>query len=186
MKIPQTLTVGDTSSWTDDPLSIDGVRYASDLYTLTYELRGAAKATFVAVANGGGWKTTLSVGQAAALVAGSYVWAAYLSATNFRLTAGTGELVVAPDLAGVTASTYDGRSVAEKALADAESALASFKASGGKIKRYAIGQRQMEFASIGELLQVIGYWKAKVFNEQAAKDIANGLGNPRNLMVRFK
>jgi hypothetical protein len=44
----------------------------------------------------------------------------------------------------------------------------------------------MEFATIPEIMQIIGYWKAIVLNEQSAKQMANGNGNPRRLYVRFR
>lgn len=186
MNIPQQITAGDSASWSDEPF-VDGQGRQLDAsaYTLKYLLRGPAVLDLTAEANGRGWKTNLTTGQSGTLTAGAYTVVAQLIKAGERLTVGNGRLTILPDITSAAAG-YDGRSQAEKALADAESALASFKASQGKIKKYKIGTREMEFATVPEILEVISYWKAKLMNERTAQDIANGLGNPRNLMVRFR
>ena len=185
MNIPPTITVNDTPSWTDDPVVLNGVRYDSGRYALAYEIRGPVSLTLTAAVNGQGWKTVLGAVQSATLAAGQYWWQAVVTRTGERITVSKGELTVEPDLAA-TASVYDGRTIAEKALADAEAALASFRSSNGKVKRYTIGSRSMEFATIAELLQVVNYWRVRVMNESTRKSIANGHGNPRNLLTRFR
>jgi hypothetical protein len=97
-----------------------------------------------------------------------------------------GEISVAQDLAGIHSPGFDGRSSAEKALNDAELALANLTSSGKKTKKYTIGTRQAEYYTAAELIQAISYWRIRVTNERAAKSISDGLGDPRNLMVRFK
>lgn len=186
MNIPSTLRVGDTTSWRDEPVLIDGVRVDSSMYTLTHVLAGPSlPLTLTATADNGGWKTKLTVEQANALVAGEYSWQAVLTTTGERITVGSGQLTVLPNLASA-ASGFDGRTLAEKALADAEAALANYRATGGKIKSYTIGMRAMTFMDSSSILQEINYWKNRVSHEKAQQRIKNGLGNPRNLQVRFK
>jgi hypothetical protein len=115
---------------------------------------------------------------------GLYAFAAYVKATGVRITAATGELTITPDLS-LAAVGYDPRSPAERSLADAEAALANLTASGQKRKEYSIGSRSAKYYTAAELIQAISYWKIRVRNEQHTKAIANGLGNPRNLMARF-
>lgn len=187
MGIPENLIVGDSASWTDDAWADDaGKRYDSGAYALKYELRGPGDPlTLTAAANGQGWKTTLSTTDSAKLAAGVWFWTALLTATGERITMGRGEIAVAADLVAAPAN-YDGRSAAEKSLADAEAALADLTASGKRVKEYTIGTRGAKYYTAAELLAAISYWRVKVFNEQGAKDIANGLGNPRNLLARFR
>lgn len=189
MKIPAAIQAGDSVTWLDDPWvdPATGKRYDSGSYTLTYTLAGpiAAPVNIAATASAPGWSTTLDTTTSAALVAGKYWWQAVLTATGERITVGQGELQVTVNLASQGAN-YDGRSVAEKALADAETALANFKASGGLVKSYSIGQRTMTFQDTAGILTVISYWKARVTAEQNAKLIAQGLGNPRKLYTRFR
>ncbi len=186
--IPANLTAGDSANWTDDPfLADDGTRLDSGKYALKYELRGgAAPLTLNAVANGQGWKTTITPIQSAALAAGVWFWAAIITATGERITVARGEISVAQDLAAVTSQTFDGKSTAEKALLDAESALANLHASGKKTKKYTIGTRNAEYYTAPELIAAISYWRIRVANERAAKSISDGLGDPRNLKVRFR
>ena len=186
MNIPSTLRVGDTTSWRDEPLLVDGVRVDSSMYTLKHILVGpSAPVTLTAVSDDGGWKTQLTIEQANALTAGDYSWQAVIETSGERLTVGSGQLNVLPNLADATQG-FDGRTLAEKALADAEAALANYRANGGKIKSYTIGMRAMTFADSSQILQEINYWKTKVSHEKAQQRVKNGLGNPRNLQVRFK
>lgn len=186
MNIPSTLRVGDTTSWRDEPLLIDNARVDSSMYTLKHILAGpTAPVTLTATADGTGWKTQLTITQADALVAGEYSWQAIIETVNERITVGSGQLTVLPNLASA-AQGFDGRTLAEKALADAEAALANYRATGGKIKSYTIGMRAMTFMDSSSILQEINYWKLRVSHEKAQQRIKNGLGNPRNLRVRFK
>lgn len=185
MKIPSTLTTGDSAQWDDEAFVLNGVRYDSAAYALSYELRGPNRLSVNAVPNGKGWRTSITPVQSATLAAGPYWWSAIITATGVRVTAGSGQLTVLADLAAIAANGYDGRTVAEKALADAEAALANLTSSGQKTKRYQIGTRNAEYYTATELIDAARYWRAKVLNEKTAKDIANGLGNPRNLYVRF-
>lgn len=186
--IPANLTAGDSANWTDDPfISSDGTRLDSVKYALSYELRGAgAPLTLAAVTNGQGWKTNITPTQSAALTAGVWFWAAILTASNERITVARGEVTIAQDLSAITAPNFDGRSVAETALADAEAALANLHSSGKKTKKYSIGTRNAEYYTAPELIAAISYWRIRVANERAAKSIKDGLGDPKNLMVRFR
>lgn len=187
MNIFGTLPQGDSAVWLDDPVTdSQGVLYTSAGYALSYILAGpvAAPVTLIAVANATGWKTTLTPTVSATLPAGTYWWSAVLTAAGVRVTAGSGELTITQNLATIT-GTYDGRSAAERALADAEAALATFRSSQGRVKAYSIGSRHMQFQDDQQILAVISYWRAKVVSEGAASKIAQGLGNPRNLFTRF-
>lgn len=186
--IPANLTAGDSASWTDASfVCADGITRDASKYALSYELRGAgAPLTLAAVAQGTGWKTSLTPAQSSGLTTGVWFWVAILTAANERITAARGEISIAQDLAAVTSQTFDGRSIAERALSDAELALANLTASGKKTKKYTIGTRNAEYYTAAELITAISFWKIKVANERAAKSISDGLGNPRNLLTRFR
>jgi len=187
MKIPKTITAGDSVSWLDTPW-LDTTKSSwvtSALWDLVYELRGQTQLTPLTTAQGDGWASSITSVASASLQPGTYVWAAYLkNAAGDRRNIGGGTLTVIANLAAVTAA-IDGRSQARRALDDCEAALARFSSSGGKIKSYSIGGRQTEFHSLTELLSVQAFWQRKVNNEVARESIRNGRGNPRNLRVRF-
>lgn len=187
MNIFSSLQQGDSTTWLDDPVTDAQNRLlTSSAYTLTYTLAGpiAAPLAIIATANGNGWKTTLGTAASAGLVPGTYWWSAALTGSGERITLGTGEAQILANLASAGAN-YDGRSVAEIALADAEAALSTFRASHGRTRSYTIGTRNMQFESAADILVEINFWKIRVGNERSAQAIANGLGNPRKLFVRF-
>lgn len=176
MKNLRQLHAGDTASWHDDPVVLGGVRYTSANWTLTYELRGPTQLTLTAVADSDGWLNSISLEDSSALQAGSYMWASYLRQDGARRTMGSGNLTVLADLAEITAAV-DGRTLAERALADCEAALASFKSSGGKVKSYTIGTRTTEFHSLADLMTVRRFWARRVQAERR---------NKRQLLVGFR
>lgn len=185
MNIFSTLQQGDSASWNDSGFTdSQGVSYDSSGYSLVYEIRGPASLTLNAVTSGQGWKTTLSLVDSAKLLPGQYTFAAYAKATGARVTAATGTFTITPDVS-LGNIGFDSRSTAEKALADAEAALANLTSSGKRVREYSIGSRSAKYYTAAELIAAISYWKIRVRNEQHSKAIANGLGNPSNLQVRF-
>jgi hypothetical protein len=167
MKIPNTINAGDSANWRDEAWTKAGttLRYASTEWTLSYELRGPTQITLLAVPEGDGWRTSLSMVTSSQLQAGEYACAAYLSKAGERVTMAFAKVTVRADLAQV-AVPVDSRSAATRALADCEAALAKFSSSGGKIKSYTIGTRQTEFASLSELLSVRRFWQRRVNMER--------------------
>lgn len=185
MNIIATLPSGDSATWLDDPVTLpDGRTADASSWTLTYYLRGPAMLNLAATAAGKGWSTGLTATSSATLVAGTYAWTAIVTSGPERITVGTGQFVMTPDITQL-ATGFDPRSPAQIALAACELAMASFNATGGKVKKYEIAGRTMEFQTIGELMTLHAFWKAKVLGEQSAASIANGQGNPRNLFTRF-
>lgn len=185
--IPRSFKQGDSSTWKDNTLvDVQGNAYDSTGYTLKYTLAGpVAPTTYTAIADGPGWQTTITAAQSTLLVAGKYWWQAQLFGTDgsgnpTRITAAEGQLTVEIDLASVP-QVYDGRTIAEQALAAAETAYATFSSSGGVLKSYRIGGREMTFQNLLEVKQQVDYWRARVVNEKSA---ANG-GRDRFLHVRF-
>lgn len=193
--IPPIFRQNELPSW-NDPTYVDlnGNVYDSTTYNLQYVLAGpsAAPVLLTSVASttlgSSGWTTTMTAAQSAQCVPGNYWWQAILTApanpptlpAAVRIVANENQLVVQIDLSTVT-GIYDGRTVAQKALAAAEQALATFNASGGIIKRYSIGGRSMEFQDVQQLQGIVSYWRQRV---QAEKDQADG-GKSRKILARW-
>lgn len=186
MNIFSTLPAGDSTSWHDDSLLLpDGRSADSSVWTLRYYLRGPGSVDVTAAADGSGWKSSLSASATAALGAGTYAWTAVVTnAALEHITVGTGQLTIAPNLTG-SLPNFDPLTPAQRALANCEAAMATFNATGGKVKKYTIAGREMEFQTISDLMTLHSFWKAKVLSETNAANIAQGLGNNRNLYVRF-
>ena len=100
-------------------------------------------------------------------------------------TIGAGQLEVLPglDYTGQP-SAFDGRSQAQQDLDAVQAAIRAI-VSGGVVKEYTIGNRSLKKYDMKDLLELESKLKAEVKREQMADLIANGLGNPHNLFVRF-
>jgi hypothetical protein len=192
VKIPPQLTAGTTVTWDDLPTtdilgnSIDPSTYTLDYYFRFNEVFSAFTSTATPVA--GNWRTTLSAATTAPLAAGTWYWSAI--ATNIATPTtkhelGRGQLTIAPSLT-YTGSTkaYDGRTQAEKDLAAVQAAIRTLM-QGGSVQEYRIGTRSIKRYDLSELIMLEGRLKAEVKREQTSQLIANGLGNPRNMFVRF-
>lgn len=186
MNIFTSIPKGDSRTWLDDQVTLADGRIADAAsWGLAYAVRGPAVLDLTGTPTGRQWSFTLTAGASAALLQGDYVWAAILTKTGERITAVSGTLSVTTDLASATAP-FDGRTAAQIALANCEAAMATFNATGGKVKKYEIAGRTMEFQTIGELMQLHAFWQSKVLGEMAANQVANGQGNPRALYTRFR
>lgn len=180
MNIPESIVAGDSASWYEPPCAQSGLRFDSAIYALTYELRGPAVLTLAGTVQGDGWAFALAPAISASLPSGRYLWAAIVTAPNQRATLAQGMLIVKPDPAALAAG-HDPRSPAQRALDDAEAALATFSKSGGRVKSYSIGTRSMQFDSASEILAIIDYWRRRVEQECGG---GKGFGG-RTLRVRF-
>lgn len=192
MKIPAALTAGDSATWTDIAFT-DAVGNAinSASYTLTYALRGptsAANADLTAMVNGTGWTTAITPTQSAALntgaAAATWYWQAYATKTGERVTAGEGTLYVRPNLAGISSAAFDGRSPSEKILAAIETEITA-RLTGGATLEYTIGNRSLKKEPMTTLVQLRSTYRMVIARERNAQAIANGLGNPQKMGVRF-
>jgi hypothetical protein len=162
---------------------------ASAGYTLKYRLipRFAVTGTpiiFTAATSGtDDYRVTVAPVVTATWVAGEYTWSAWVEKADERHVVDNGLCTLRPDPSFAT--DYDGRSMAQKALDDAKTALATFQATGGRVKSYAIGGRSMEFDSAGDILVLVSYWQIQVTRENQAAAVAKGLPDPRRILVRF-
>lgn len=193
MRILPFITAGDSAAWIDYPFA-DAIGNPVDAtaYALTYSFRGPVAGSgldLTGTAQGTGWAFALTTAQSAALNTGATVarwfWQAYATKTGVRLTAGEGQLMVRPNLAAITAGTFDGRSQAEQILATVEAALAG-RMSGDAVIEYTIGSRSLKKESMGELIKLRDRYRTIVSRERKVQGIKNGLGNPTRLGVRFR
>ena len=188
MRIPPTIRAGDTVAWRDDAAADAlGNAITSSTWTLTYYLRAniaSAGATVVGTAYGYGWETTLSATTTASLSAGTWYWQAIASRSTEKVTLGAGQLTVLQALSYTgTPGAVDGRSQSRQDLEAVQAAIRALISSGSKA--YTIGNRQLTKLDLPSLIERESYLKGLVAREEAAERVANGLGDPRNLFVRF-
>ena len=177
--------------WRDAPTTdAMGQPINSSSYSLTYYLRtntASEGATSSGVVDGSGWRFTISSQVSTGFDAGDWYFQAIAVslADASRLTLGAGSLTVLPSLSySGTPGAYDGRSQAEKDL-DAVTAAIRALTAGGAVQEYRIGQRSLKRYDLSELLVLQSRLKAEVAREKKAEMIANGLGNPHSVFVRF-
>ena len=186
--IPAQIRAGDTVKWRVDATQDNlGNAVDSGTWTLTWYLRtntASEGATVVGSAYGTGWEFTLSAAVSAALAAGDYYWQSIATYGSESLTVGAGQLEVLAALSySGTPGAYDGRSQAEIDLDAVQAAIRTLISGGAK--QYSIGSRSFTKMDLGELMQRESMLKAEIKRAQKADMIANGLGNPHNLFVRF-
>lgn len=196
MNIPAQIRAGDTVTWRDDAARdnlgnpIDGSNHGLTYYLRTnHNHQGAivAGVTVAGTPSGTGWTFTIAKTTTDGFVAGQWYWQAVATATvgGAVTTIGAGQLTVLPglDYTGQP-SAFDGRSQAQKDLEAVQAAIRSI-VSGGAVAEYTIGNRRLKKMEMADLIQLESKLKAEVKREQAATMVANGLGSPHNLFVRF-
>jgi hypothetical protein len=189
VNIPSEIRAGDTIQWRD-VAGVDnlGNEVSSSDYTLTYYLRFNAAsegATVVGTAYGTGWQFSIAAATSVNFDAGTWYWQAVATKTGSTITLGSGQSTVLAALSySGTPAALDGRSQAQKDLDAVQAAIRAIVA-GGVVKEYTIGNRSLKKYDLTDLLALETKLKADVNREQKAQLIANGLGNPFNLFVRF-
>jgi hypothetical protein len=175
------IRVGDTLDFTTTLVDYP----ASSGWVLTYRLIPRTSGTpisIVGTASGDDHRTSAVASTTATWTAGEYSWVGYVDLSGEHYVVDEGVVTLLPNLA--TATAYDGRSKAAKALEDAETALANFQATGGRVKRYSIAGREMEFDGAGDILKLVSYWRVEVMRERAADAVAKGRYDPRRIYLR--
>lgn len=159
---------------------------ASSGYTLKHRLvpRVAGVAIeLTATSSGDDYRSQASTATSSAWVAGDYSWTAWVEKAGERHSVDSGLCKILPDPSTIAA--YDGRTKAQIALEDCQTALANFNATGGKIKRYAIAGREMEFDKATDIMVLVSYWTNEVRLEKRAKALREGQADPSRVYVRL-
>ena len=196
MNIPAQIRAGDTVAWRDEAArdnlgnAISGATHGLTYYLRTNHNHQGATVAGVTVAGtpaGSGWTFTIPANTTNGFVADQWFWQAVATATvgGAVTTLGAGQLTVLEglDYTGQP-SAFDGRSQAQKDLDAVQAAIRSI-ISGGAVAEYTIGSRRLKKMEMADLLALESKLKVEVKREQAAAMVANGLGNPHNLFVRF-
>lgn len=190
MNIPSKIRAGDTIQWRDVAgLDNLGNTVGSSDYTLTYYLRTNTATEGHSVAGSAygteDWEFSISATDSAAFDAGDWYWTAVATKTGSTITLGAGRLEVLAALTYTgTPAAFDGRTQVEKDLDAVQAAIRTIL-DGGAVKEYAIGNRNLKKYDLPDLLALETKLKAERNRERKAEMIANGLGNPFNVFVRF-
>lgn len=180
---PTTIRAGDGVQWRRSlPQHL-----ATDGWVLKYRVLWQAPPhrDITAVADGDDHLVTLSATTTTGWQAGraTLVGWAEKTATSERETLLQQSIDVLPDLTAAT--SLDGRSAAQRRLADAEAALSAYLAGGqGHIAKYSINGREMTFRSSAELQDIVDAARRDVARENARAAAAQGY-SPGRIYTRF-
>lgn len=190
MPIPKQVRAGDLIQWRDNStVDVFGEPISSPDWTVTYYLRtntSSEGATVSSTAYTDGWQFSIASATSAAFDVGDWYFQAVADksgAEKQTIFTGRFEVLAALSYSG-TPAAYDGRSQVNKDLDLVESAIRSLL-NNGVIQEYKIGSRTAKKYDLSELLVLKAALKAELVREQSAEKIANGLGNPRAVHVRF-
>ena len=190
MTIPSKVRAGDILQWRDsETQDVFGNAITSTDWSVTYYLRtntASEGATVTSTAYLSGWQFSVASTVTANFEAGNWYFQAVADKSSAeKQTILSGQFEVLPSLVySGSAAAYDGRSQIRKDLDQVQTAIRAV-ASGGGVKEYKIGTRQAKKYELAELFQLEAKLKAELAREETKEKIANGLGNPRNLFVRF-
>ena len=189
MTVPAEIRAGATIQWVEPAgTDLNGNAATSASWTLTTYLRTHVNhegATVVGTARSdGGWNMAISASTSTGFEAGTWYWETRLTSGALVIPNGYGTFTVLSSLYYTgQPSSFDGRSQAEKDLEAVQAAIRDLVAK--KAQQYTIGSRSFTAQNLGQLMQREAQLKAVVARERAAEKVAQGLGNPGNLFVRF-
>jgi hypothetical protein len=184
MAQPAEFYQGDRIRWIES-------RVAADATAVTVWLRAAAAGAGVeahATNTADGWQVTLTAETTAAMAAGGWDLQVVSTVDGAPVTTGRGSFTVRRSLAFTgTAGAFDDRSQAQRDLAAVEEAIRALStgAQEYQIGGLGTGGRKVRRADLAELIKWRDRLKADVAREKRAEAIAQGLGDPRRLYVRF-
>tara|TARA_Y100001938_G_scaffold130742_1_gene187057 strand:+ start:259 stop:834 length:576 start_codon:yes stop_codon:yes gene_type:complete len=190
MTIPSKVRAGDILQWRDsETQDVFGNAITSTDWSVTYYLRtNTANEAHITSSTPylSGWQFTVASAVTANFDAGDWFFQAVADKSGAeKQTILSGQFEVLPSLVySGSAAAFDGRSQIRKDLDQVQAAIRTV-ASGGGVKEYKIGTRQAKKYDLSELFQLEAKLKAELAREETKEKIANGLGNPRNLFVRF-
>ncbi len=186
--LPSVISAGETVKWRDEATTVPFNQNATSTdWTLTYYLRtNTAGEGHISVgsAYNTGWQFTISATDTAGFDAGDWYWCAIVSKSGEKFKLGQGGLTVKQQLEYTgTPSAIDYRTQAETDLANISAAIRAIVSD--KAKEYTIGDRTFKRLDLPVLIARESQLKSIVKSEQRASLIAQGLGDPKNLYVRF-
>ena len=188
--LPSEIIAGTTIEWVDEATTA-GINetISSPDWTLEYFLRTNTASeghisTGTQYQNSTGWQFTISATDSAGFAAGDWFWSARAFKSGKVFEIGSGELVVKQSLQYTgTPSAIDNRTQTEIDLDAVTAAIRAIIAD--KAAKYSIGGRSFERINLPELRAREAELKARVFSEKRYSLKSQGLGDPKNLYVRF-
>lgn len=181
---PAEIYQGDKIQWIES-------RVAPDATAVTVWLRASAAGAGVQVQatdTEDGWLVVLSAQATAVMAAGNWSLQVVSTVEGAPITKGRGSFTVRRSLAfSGTAGAFDDRSQAQRDLDAVDEAIRALTSGAQEYQIGSLGNggRKVVRADLSELIKWRDRLKAEVMREKRAEMIAQGLGDPRRLYVRF-
>jgi hypothetical protein len=184
MTQPLQIYQGDQASWLEPA--------PADATAVVAWLRAAAAGAGVEAAatlTDDGWRITLTTATTAAMASGDWTVQVVATVDGAPHTTRRGSLTVRKSLAFTgTPGAFDDRSQAEKDLAAVEEAIRALTSGAVEYQIGSLGSggRRVRRVDLPDLIAWRDRLKSDVTREKRAEMIAQGLGDPRRLYVRFR
>lgn len=136
-----------------------------------------------ATAAGAGYRVQVAASTTAAWAPDNYGWGSWVELGSETYTVATGMIKITPNPRTMAAG-FDDRSIEEQQL---EQVIATIQAriTGGMVAEYSIGSRSLKNEPMTALLTLRSTLRYTVSRQRRAQQLANGLGRPDRLGVRF-
>lgn len=177
---PASVTAGDLVTWSRSFADFS----AAEGWVLSYALTSPSALITISASTYQASQFLVSVAKAttANWMAGTYAIQGYVTNGNSRHLVYTGTIKIQPNLAAAS-SGYDNRSHAKKCLDAIETVL---EARASKtIQNWSGLEQSFSLIATADLLTMRDRYLTEYKSEQAAERVAQGLGNRRNVFVRF-
>ena len=182
---PTSVVIGTLVQWKRADLSDV---YAPASYDLIYNIRlkngaGVDKSVTATTAADGSFLTSLTSNLTTTMVAGDYVWQAFISrkSDSAKVSVGTGELSL---LSNLDQNGADNRSHAQIMVAKIQSLLEG--RADKDVSSYSIQGRSLAKMSISDLMMWRDYYRKEVVKEKQDAMIAAGKPSNATVKVRFR
>lgn len=182
---PTSVVIGTLVQWKRADLS---EVYAPASYDLIYNIRlkngaGVDKSVTATTAADGSFLTSLTSNLTTTMVAGDYVWQAFISrkSDGAKVSVGTGELQL---LSNLDQNGADNRSHAQIMVAKIQSLLEG--RADKDVSSYSIQGRSLAKMSITDLMMWRDYYRKEVAKEKQDALIAAGKASNATVKVRFR
>lgn len=181
MTLPRTIYAGDAVSWTDSGI---GVAASSVVYYLRTNANSGATVSGIYGNETIGWAFGISAAVSGKFEAGVWQYQAVATVSGAPTTIRKGSFIVEASLAySGLPQAVDLRSQAQQ---DFDAVEAAIRAITTGAQEYWIGSRKVKRPDLPELIKWRDRLKHAVMREKRAESIANGLGDPHRLYVRYQ
>lgn len=182
---PTSVVIGTLVQWKRADLS---EVYAPASYDLIYNIRlkngaGVDKSVTATTAADGSFLTSLTSNLTTTMVAGDYVWQAFISrkSDSAKVSVGTGELTL---LSNLDQNGADNRSHAQIMVAKIQSLLEG--KADKDVSSYSIQGRSLAKMNVNDLMMWRDYYRKEVAKEKQDAMIAAGKPSNATVKVRFR